>query len=108
MESVSYRHGVIRYESGDKLSSEHETIILEKLLPYHPEADKKIGPGVEFITIDYHPDFENSRCLFLMRKDGTEVDFSFWKCIKGLIRKKYPNYADSFILRHFRKHNKSG
>ncbi|XP_020519525.1 protein DCL, chloroplastic isoform X1 [Amborella trichopoda] len=122
-----------KYESGDKLSSEHETIILEKLLPYHPEADKKIGPGVEFITrgyvcwcfrnttlmlildtrwilvkIDYHPDFENSRCLFLMRKDGTEVDFSFWKCIKGLIRKKYPNYADSFILRHFRKHNKSG
>lgn len=53
--------------------------------------------------IRYHPDYESSRCLFIVRKDGELVDFSYWKCIKSLIRKKYPLHAESFILRHFRR-----
>ena len=57
--------------------------------------------------VGYHPEFERSRCLFIVRKDGQLVDFSYWKCIKGLIRKNYPLYADSFILRHFRKQRRS-
>ncbi|KAH7678922.1 hypothetical protein IHE45_06G025700 [Dioscorea alata] len=92
-----------KYESGDKLSPEHEQTILERLLPYHPECDKKIGCGIDFITVGLHPEYDNSRCLFIVRKDGVLVDFSYWKCIKGLIRKKYPLYADTFILRHFRR-----
>ncbi|KAI3460229.1 hypothetical protein Pfo_016892 [Paulownia fortunei] len=96
-----------KYESGDRLSPEHERTILERLLPYHPECEKKIGCGVDYITIGYHPNFETSRCLFIVRKDGELVDFSYWKCIKGLIRKNYPLYADSFILRHFRRRRRS-
>ncbi|KAI3758937.1 hypothetical protein L6452_06510 [Arctium lappa] len=92
-----------KYASGERLSSEHERTILERLLPHHPESEKKIGCGVNYITVGYHPDFESSRCLFIVRKDGEMVDFSYWKCIKGLIRKNYPLYADSFILRHFRR-----
>ncbi|CAN6239319.1 unnamed protein product [Urochloa humidicola] len=92
-----------KYESGERLSPEHEKAILERLLPYHPQYDKKIGCGIDYITVGLHPEFENSRCLFIVRKDGERVDFSFWKCIKGLIRQKYPMYADSFILRHFRR-----
>lgn len=97
-----------RYESGVRLSPEHERTILERLLPYHPEFKKKIGCGIDYITIGYHPDFESSRCLFIVRKDGELVDFSYWKCIKGLIRKNYPLYADSFILRHFRWRHRQG
>ncbi|TKY75063.1 DCL protein [Spatholobus suberectus] len=96
-----------QYENGDRLSPEHEKTILEKLLPFHPESEKKIGCGVDYITIGYHPDFERSRCLFIVRQDGELVDFSYWKCIKGLIRKNYPLYADSFILRHFRKKSRN-
>ncbi|KAM0948845.1 putative protein DCL [Dioscorea sansibarensis] len=92
-----------KYESGDKLSPEHEQTILERLLPYHPECDKKIGCGIDFIMVGLHPEYDNSRCLFIVRKDGVLVDFSYWKCIKGLIRKKYPLYADTFILRHFKR-----
>ncbi|KAI4336981.1 hypothetical protein L6164_015446 [Bauhinia variegata] len=92
-----------KYDSGDRLSPEHEEIILEKLLPFHPDFEKKIGCGIDYITIGYHPNFEESRCMFIVRKDGELVDFSYWKCIKGLIRKNYPLYADSFILRHFRQ-----
>ncbi|KAI3522155.1 hypothetical protein L1887_11635 [Cichorium endivia] len=92
-----------KYASGERLSPEHERTILERVLPHHPESEKKIGCGVSYITVGYHPDFESSRCLFIVRKDGEMVDFSYWKCIKGLIRKNYPLYADSFILRHFRR-----
>ncbi|KAM7518329.1 hypothetical protein LguiB_017291 [Lonicera macranthoides] len=92
-----------KYESGQRLSPEHERIILERLIPYHPDCQKKIGSGVDYITVGFHPDFESSRCLFIVRKNGELEDFSYWKCIKGLIRQKYPLYADSFILRHFRK-----
>ncbi|CAA2985038.1 Hypothetical predicted protein [Olea europaea subsp. europaea] len=40
-----------KYESGDRLSPEHERTILERLLPYHPESEKKIGCGVDYITV---------------------------------------------------------
>ncbi|XP_058786201.1 protein DCL, chloroplastic-like [Vicia villosa] len=95
------------YESGDRITSEHEKTIIEKLIPFHPESDKKIGCGIDYITIGYHPDFDRSRCMFIVRKDGEMVDFSYWKCIKGLIRKNYPLYADSFIIRHFRNRSRS-
>jgi len=29
----------------------HEKTILEKLLPFHPESEKKIGCGVDYITV---------------------------------------------------------
>ncbi|CAN4122670.1 unnamed protein product [Withania somnifera] len=96
-----------KYAIGDRLSPEHQRTILQRLLPYHPECEKKIGPGVDYITVGYHPDFESSRCLFIVRKDAESVDFSYWKCIKGLIRTNYPLYADSFILRHFRRRRRN-
>ncbi|XP_028550713.1 protein DCL, chloroplastic isoform X3 [Dendrobium catenatum] len=41
-----------KYEIDDRLSSDHEKTIVEKLLLYHPESEKKIGCGVEYIK-DY-------------------------------------------------------
>ncbi|KAF3320666.1 protein DCL [Carex littledalei] len=92
-----------KYENDNRLSPEHEVAILAKLLPYHPEYEKKIGCGVDYIKVGLHPQFGKSRCLFIVRTDGEVEDFSFWKCIKGLIRKKYPLYADTFIQNHFYK-----
>jgi Protein of unknown function (DUF3223) len=40
-----------RYESDDRLSPEHESAIREKLLPYHPEYEKKVGCGIDFIKV---------------------------------------------------------
>ncbi|XVE70086.1 hypothetical protein DITRI_Ditri10aG0043400 [Diplodiscus trichospermus] len=45
-----------KYGSGDRLSPEHEKTILERLLPYHPDSEKKIGCGVAYITV----------CFFLL------------------------------------------
>ncbi|KAL8523253.1 hypothetical protein ACS0TY_013286 [Phlomoides rotata] len=38
-----------KYESGDRLSPEHERTILERLLPYHPDCEKKLV--LELITL---------------------------------------------------------
>ncbi|KAJ1699755.1 hypothetical protein LUZ63_008267 [Rhynchospora breviuscula] len=92
-----------KYDNDDRLTPEHETAILDKLLPFHPEYEKKIGCGVDYIKVGLHPQFDESRCLFIVRKDGEVEDFSFWKCIKGLIKKKYPLYADYFMHKHFHK-----
>ncbi|CAN1323782.1 Protein DCL, chloroplastic [Linum perenne] len=92
-----------KYEIGDRLSPDHQRIIVDRLLPYHPEFEKKIGCGLDYIMLGNHPDYSSSRCMFIVRTDGESIDFSYWKCIKGLIKKKYPLYADSFILRHFGK-----
>ena len=40
-----------RYQSGDRLSPEHERTVVERLLPFHPEFEKKIGSGINYITV---------------------------------------------------------
>ncbi|GAB2222430.1 hypothetical protein Drorol1_Dr00013648 [Drosera rotundifolia] len=97
-----------KYQFGDKLNHRHHRALTMLLLPYHPDYEEKIGCGVDYITIGHHPQFEESRCFFIVRKDGTVVDFSYWKCIKGFIRKRYPLFAESFLLRHFYRRMPAG
>ncbi|XP_004292815.1 PREDICTED: protein DCL, chloroplastic-like [Fragaria vesca subsp. vesca] len=40
-----------KYESGDRLSPEHQKTVLERLLPFHPEVAKKIGCDIDYVTI---------------------------------------------------------
>jgi len=40
-----------RYESGDRLSQEHDRTIVDRLLAYHPGFDNKIGCGIDYITV---------------------------------------------------------
>jgi hypothetical protein len=40
-----------RYESGDRLSPDHERTIVDRLLAYHPDCDSKIGCGIDYITV---------------------------------------------------------
>ena len=40
-----------RYKSGDRLSPDHEKIIVERLLPFHPKYEKKIGSGIDHILV---------------------------------------------------------
>ncbi|CAN0872987.1 Protein DCL, chloroplastic [Linum grandiflorum] len=95
-----------KYEVGDRLSEDHQRIIADRVLPYHPEYEEKIGCGLDYIKLEYHRIHINSKCMFIVRKDGESIDFSYWKCIKGLIRKRYPQYAETFIRRHFGKQNR--
>uniref|UniRef100_A0A0D6R7G4 Uncharacterized protein n=1 Tax=Araucaria cunninghamii TaxID=56994 RepID=A0A0D6R7G4_ARACU len=56
----------------------------ELLIQGHHESKKKVGPGIETFQIRIHPIFD-SRCYFLIRKDGSVDDFSYRKCIDSLL-----------------------
>ncbi|KAL2346435.1 hypothetical protein Fmac_000435 [Flemingia macrophylla] len=92
-----------RYMDGARLSSEDEKVVVEKLLAYHPQCEDKIGCGLESIMVDRHPQYRQSRCLFVVRTDGGWIDFSYQKCLREYIRDKYPTYAERFIRQHFKR-----
>lgn len=56
---------------------------LDALLAYHERHDEKIQ-GKSHYTVDIHPEFQETRCFFVVKEDGTKEDFSFVKCINRL------------------------
>ncbi|KAL6207889.1 hypothetical protein ACLB2K_018842 [Fragaria x ananassa] len=95
-----------RYMDGERLSAEDEKIVKERLLAYHPHSDDKIGCGIDSIMVrcvDRHPQFKQSRCLFVIRTNGAWIDFSYQKCLRAYIRDKYPTHAERFIREHFKR-----
>ncbi|XP_010943194.1 protein DCL homolog, chloroplastic [Elaeis guineensis] len=92
-----------RYRDGERLNDEDEKVVVEKLLAYHPHSEDKIGCGLDSIMVDRHPQFRNSRCLFVVRTDGVWIDFSYQKCLRAYIREKYPSHAERFIREHFKR-----
>ncbi|XP_076888966.1 protein DCL homolog, chloroplastic-like [Bidens hawaiensis] len=92
-----------RYMDGEQLTSTDQKLVVDKLLAYHPHSEDKIGCGIDSIMVDRHPQFRNSRCLFVVRTDGVWIDFSYQKCIRAYIRQKYPSYAEKFIKEHYKR-----
>lgn len=93
----------VRYRDGERLSTEDEKMVVDKLLAYHPHAEDKIGCGIDSIMVDRHPQFNSSRCLFVVRTDGVWIDFSYQKCLRAYIKEKYPSHAERFIKEHFKR-----
>lgn len=51
------------------------------LLALHPRATEKIGAGIQHFTVE--PALHGTRCFYLTRVDGTKIDFSTGKCVRG-------------------------
>ncbi|KAG8097134.1 hypothetical protein GUJ93_ZPchr0013g37697 [Zizania palustris] len=65
--------------------NKYEQMVLEDLLKKgHAESDRKIGPGIAAFEIRSHPVWQ-SRCFFVRRVDGSYDDFSFRKCVDGIL-----------------------
>ncbi|OEL16699.1 Protein DCL, chloroplastic [Dichanthelium oligosanthes] len=92
-----------RYGNGGFLGPNDEKVVVEKLLSHHPCADEKIGCGLDGIMVDRHPEFRQSRCLFVVRTNGDWEDFSYRKCLRAYIEEKYPSHADRFLQKHLVK-----
>jgi hypothetical protein len=54
---------------------------LVALVSRHPRAGEKIGVGIRHFTVE--PTLHRTRCFYLTRTDGTETDFSYFKCVRG-------------------------
>lgn len=65
----------------------HNAVIVPVFLPHADSlrATSQIGGGIKAFQVRFHPDFELSRCFFILRTDGTEEDFSYRKCLESLL-----------------------
>jgi len=56
---------------------------LKELLKHHSNAEKLTD--AESFTVGLHPDYSDTRCFFVVKKDGLKEDFSFHKCLNNMI-----------------------
>ncbi|TKW05000.1 hypothetical protein SEVIR_7G147000v4 [Setaria viridis] len=87
---------------GVKLSQDAEMFIVNKVLMYHPEKEKKMAGQGNYIMVAKHQTFHSSRCLYVASSDGSSSDFSYKKCLENFIRIHYPDSADSFCRKYFK------
>ena len=63
-----------RYSPGDRVS-EDDTAFLKAALPRHPEADEKIGAGIDYFLV--RSDEYGKQCFWVVRTDNTTDRFSY-------------------------------
>jgi len=73
-------HEILYAHSEGEFLDEKETAYIIELLKYHQKSSEKIGNGVDKIKIGKSPQHLDTRCFIIVRKDNSEVDFSYMKC----------------------------
>lgn len=60
--------------------------MVKELLSYHDNSEVKLKDFKHFV-VDVHPKYMDTRCLFVVKNDGSREDFSVVKCIDKLEKK---------------------
>lgn len=74
-----------RYSIRDRVSAE-DAADLTALLERHDERVEKIGNGIAGFEVNVPPDDVpqfSKRCFWIIRNDGTKIDFSIGHCLKA-------------------------
>ena len=53
--------------------------------------------------MDKHGSFKETRCFYVVSADGSRADFSYIKCMENFIKGSYPDHAESFNRKFFRR-----
>lgn len=48
------------------------------------------------LQINRHSTFKDVRCFWVVRTDGTEMDFSYHKCLKEKIAREIPEFVERY------------
>jgi hypothetical protein len=80
-----FRKILNNYSIGDTIDDSNARH-LEALLVRHDERDEKIGVGIHHFEVDSAPDEFGGKCFWIVRSDGSRIDFSYPHCLK---RKPY-------------------
>jgi hypothetical protein len=73
-----------RYKIGELVSDE-DAADLSALLDRHDELEEKVGTGIAGFKVDTPPNDVpqfSKRCFWVIRSDGSEIDFSIGHCLK--------------------------
>ena len=76
-----FKDMLARYKKGDVVSEDDQRD-LSALLERHADRDLKFGTGVDFFRVD--ADSYGGKCFWVVRRDGTEDDFSYRRCVTGI------------------------
>ncbi|HBN9654280.1 DUF3223 domain-containing protein [Pseudomonas aeruginosa] len=67
---------------------------LHLLIALHPDAERKIGSGVDHFKIERNA-LGAGQGLWLVRSDGTETSFSYKRCITGVRQSSYGKVCEA-------------
>lgn len=76
------RSVIAKYPPGTRVTPV-DVALFADLLEMHPDAKSKRGSGVAGFAIKTNPDYPNTVTVYVLRTDGTECDFSWYKSIDG-------------------------
>ncbi|OMP00131.1 RNA polymerase, alpha subunit [Corchorus capsularis] len=96
------------YNDGDPLPASDQSFVLDNIFTHHPDKAAKMGAGVDYVMISKHTDFQDTRCFYVVSTDGQKEDFSYRKCLESFVKGKYPEMADAFIEKYFKKTRPGG
>ncbi|MBW2070004.1 MAG: DCL family protein [Deltaproteobacteria bacterium] len=82
------------HKIGEYLSPEHSDFLLDLIKTGHRWASQKIGPGIKAFRVSENPVF-HKKCFMIERIDGSETDFSFYKCVYQPKDWHYRDYLDA-------------
>jgi Protein of unknown function (DUF3223) len=71
----SYSPGnVVSVSDGNELSA---------LLARHDEKDEKLAVGIDYFRVGAAPDGFVGKCFWIVRTDGSRIDFSIKHCLEA-------------------------
>ena len=78
--------------------------VLRELFELHPNADEKVGAGVDHIELRINQEYK-SRGFWIVRVDGTETDISYKNCMDGdkVHRKRFIRACRFAVKEHIEK-----
>jgi len=69
------------YSPGSRVSDAHGELLMA-LLERHDDRDDKIGVGIDHFEVSNAPFNLPNLCFWIVRTNGTRIDFSFPHCLK--------------------------
>ena len=69
-------------KDGERLEGNDEAFVKE-IISFHDRSEAKMADFDHF-EVGTHPNFDKTRCFFVVRKDASKEDFSITKCIQKL------------------------
>ncbi|XP_054791413.1 DNA-directed RNA polymerase V subunit 1-like [Prosopis cineraria] len=63
------------YSDGGPLATKDQTFALENVFKHHPDKAAKMVAGIDYVMVSKHSNFQDSRCFYLVLKDGQKQDF---------------------------------
>ena len=69
-------------KDGEALN-EADTAFMNEIIKFHARSGDKLKDFASF-QVGPHPEYNKTRCFFVVKTDGTKEDFSVSKCIMNL------------------------